>query len=411
LRTAAQIGDSTIAWLDFGFIHNGFASDIVAFDRASVTVTRLTSDGQANQAPAISPDGKVITWEDCQGNNLGNPIGCDIWSATGGGGNWTLHQLTSGAGAGVFCVQPDTDGQIVVYACNRLGTFSIYWQPAGGGPEQVLSFFPGNGSTFPAVSRGVISFVGAEGEGINSNIFVFDTSTSNLFQVVNNPSENDEFSDISVTPDGKVRVVWQVQGIGINAFTFSLTVDESGISNLVGQLLNAGCIDNAGIAAALTSKLSAAQAAGDTQTAINILTALKKQIQAQSGKHVATSCTMAGEALNPVTVLLDEVQRLIDSLRVSITPAPITGSVVDATGVGVAGATVSIVDSVGNTVATAVTDITGFYFFATTGVLTSGANYTLAVSGLPAGFSTVTPLNQPFPWQGMAAAFSDFVLN
>jgi hypothetical protein len=110
-------------------------------------------------------------------------------------------------------------------------------------------------------------------------------------------------------------------------------------------------------------------------------------------------------------VLLDEVQRLIDSLRVSITPAPITGSVVDATGVGVAGATVSIVDAVGNTVATAVTDITGFYFFATTGVLTSGANYTLTVSGLPAGFSTVTPLNQPFQWQGMADTFSDFVLN
>jgi hypothetical protein len=48
-RQAAQIGDSTIAWQDFGFINNGLDSDIAAYDRASGTVTRLTSDGQSNQ--------------------------------------------------------------------------------------------------------------------------------------------------------------------------------------------------------------------------------------------------------------------------------------------------------------------------------------------------------------------------
>jgi hypothetical protein len=62
-------------------------------------------------------------------------------------------------------------------------------------------------------------------------------------------------------------------------------------------------------------------------------------------------------------------------------------------------------------VATATTDITGFYFLATTGVLTPGANYTIAVSGLPAGFANVTPPNQPFTWQGSAIAFGNFSLN
>ena len=62
-------------------------------------------------------------------------------------------------------------------------------------------------------------------------------------------------------------------------------------------------------------------------------------------------------------------------------------------------------------VATATTDITGFYFLATTGVLTPGASYTIALTGLPGGFANVTPPNQAFTWQGSAIAFGNFVVN
>jgi len=176
-------------------------------------------------------------------------------------------------------------------------------------------------------------------------------------------------------------------------------------------MLNAGCIDNAGIANALTSKLSAAQSAGNVQTAINTLTALKNQIQAQAGKHVHTACSIGGVAFNPVTVLLLDVQALIDSLRVSLIPDPVTGYVADASGMGLAGATVSILDAGGGIVASATTDITGFYFLATTGVLTPGAAYSIAVTGLPGGFGNVTPQNQGFTWQGNAIGFGNFVVN
>ncbi len=193
----------------------------------------------------------------------------------------------------------------------------------------------------------------------------------------------------------------------------SVTSTTNSITNLIGDLQAAGCVDN--IANALTSKLAAAQAAigaGNIQTAINTLTALKNQINAQAGKHIATSCTIGGAAFNPVTVLLLDVQGLIDSLRVSLTPDPIIGYVVDRNGVGVAGATVSIVDGNGSPVAMAVTDITGFYFIATTGgVLTPGATYTLQLGGLPAGFLAATPASQPFTWRGSALALSNFVLN
>jgi len=151
--------------------------------------------------------------------------------------------------------------------------------------------------------------------------------------------------------------------------------------------------------------------AGNFQTAINTLTALKNQLLAQSSKHIATSCAIAGVTFNPVTVLLNDVQGLIDSLRVSTIADPVIGSVVNSSGMGVAGATLSILDAGGNTVATATTDITGFYFFPTTGVLTAGSSYTVQVSAFPAGFTTSTPPSQTFTWQGAMVVLSDFLLN
>ncbi len=194
--------------------------------------------------------------------------------------------------------------------------------------------------------------------------------------------------------------------------TLTITATATSAANLVGDLLTGGCIDNGGIANALTSKLSAAQAASSIQTAINTLSALKNQISAQAGKHIAPVCTMAGVTFNPPPTLLQDVQGIIDSLRVSTIADPITGYVVNVSGAGVPGATLSILDAGGNTVAMASTDITGYYFFATTGVLIPGSNYTVAVTGLPAGFVTSTPSASPaFMWAGTGMMIGNFVLN
>jgi len=102
------------------------------------------------------------------------------------------------------------------------------------------------------------------------------------------------------------------------AVTITINVTCSGITNVIEPLLTAGCIDNSGIANALTSKLSAAQAAisaGDTKAAVNILSAFIHQVQAQSGKHIATSCSVGGETIDPTAELISEVTALIDSLK------------------------------------------------------------------------------------------------
>jgi len=219
----------------------------------------------------------------------------------------------------------------------------------------------------------------------------------------------------SVTPSTFTLTVTGSSASNTHSTTVDVTVtaDSSSITNVIGNLLSAGCIDNSGIGNALTSKLSAAQAAisaGDIQTAINIQTALKSQLQAQSGKHIMVSCTINLVTFNSAAALIADVQSLIDSLKVGITPNPVTGYVVNSSGLGLSGATVSIV-SAGNTVATATTDITGFYFFPTTGVLSPGSTYTVAVVALPAGFTTSTPAFQTFMWGGTAIMLSNFLLS
>jgi Carboxypeptidase regulatory-like domain len=218
----------------------------------------------------------------------------------------------------------------------------------------------------------------------------------------------------SVTPSTNLGTVTGTSGLLSHTTPASVTViaTTAGITNVIGELLAGGCIDNAGIANALTSKLSAAQSAvggGQIQTAINILTAFKNQVQAQAGKHIATSCTIGGVTFYPVTVLLTDAQSLIDSLRTTLSADPITGFVVDSTGAGVAGATVSLLNSASNTVIeTATTDITGFYYFAKTSTLTMNLNCTVQVTGL-AGFTASTPA-QTFTWVGTRMAFN-FSLN
>src|SRR5713226_7883929 len=186
------------------------------------------------------------------------------------------------------------------------------------------------------------------------------------------------------------------------ALSVTVTVSSPAISDVIGQMLVVVCVDNAGVANALTSKLTAEQGAiagGHPKTAINILSAFIDQVHAQSGKHISVSCTIGGVTFDAALVLITDARSLMDSIAVSATPNPITGSVHTAAGSGVAEAIVTLTDSTGATLATATTDITGFYFFATTGVLTPGSTYTVTVT-VPIGLAAASPDSQTFIWSG-----------
>jgi len=160
-----------------------------------------------------------------------------------------------------------------------------------------------------------------------------------------------------VTPTTFTVTVTGTAGSVSHSTTVSVTViaSSSGISAVLGQMLASGCLNSTGVENALTAKISAEQAAstaGNTKTAINILTAFIDQVRAQSGKHILSSCTIGGLTLDPAAVLINDARSLINSLAVSATPNPITGSVLRSAGVGISGATVTLQDSTGTILAT-----------------------------------------------------------
>jgi hypothetical protein len=184
----------------------------------------------------------------------------------------------------------------------------------------------------------------------------------------------------SVTPPANGSDSSTILTVGISS-----SATTSGMATIIANLLAAGCIDNAGIANALTSKLSAAQmdiGSGQIRTAINVLMALRDQVQAQAGKHLAASCTTkfpivvegtvgrevrsasTNITYSPATVITTNVAGLITSLKASVSSAdPITGFVTDSTGNALQNVTVTILNSPANTPvpgATAMTDVTGF---------------------------------------------------
>jgi len=110
------------------------------------------------------------------------------------------------------------------------------------------------------------------------------------------------------------------------SFTVTVVATPAGISNVVDQLLAAGCIDNAGIANALKAKLAAAQnaiAAGNDQEAINILRAFIHEVQAQDSKHLLAACTINGVTFSPAAILIADAQSLIDSLTAAAAANPL----------------------------------------------------------------------------------------
>jgi hypothetical protein len=234
----------------------------------------------------------------------------------------------------------------------------------------------------------------------------------------------------SVVPGLYTFNVTGSSGTLFHSAAVSLTViaTPESVIDVIETLLEGGCIDSAGVSGAFTTKLAHAQAAiaaGDTQTAINVLTALLHQLRAQAGKHIEASCIVNGHTFDPGASLIAQVEALLASLGAGagaaasgggggLAPAnPIMGNVgAGASGnVEVAGATVSLINASKVVVAKVQTDVTGFYYFPGTRFLVGGANYTVKVTGLPRPYRKSTPASQTFTWRGTTVTASKFVLN
>jgi hypothetical protein len=222
--------------------------------------------------------------------------------------------------------------------------------------------------------------------------------------------------------------------VSVVAASFGTTPTTTSMATLIANLVASGCIDNPGIAKALTSKLAAAQAsinAGQLATAANTLTAFKNQVSAQTGKHIGTSCTMAFTLLvngtspdlnilhsaavnvsvtgfNAASALSAAATSLITLLTGVPNGDPITGFVLSGAQ-GQAGATLAIYHGANKVLTSSPSDVTGFYYFSNTNLLTKGTTYKIQILGFPVGFGNSSPAFVNFTWNGKGLAFNFMV--
>jgi hypothetical protein len=124
-----------------------------------------------------------------------------------------------------------------------------------------------------------------------------------------------------------------------------------------------------------------------------------------------TQSQIGGVTFSPASVLIADIRALMGNLKTSTTASPIAGYAVKANRLGLPNVTVTLLDSANAIVTAAKTDVTGFYFLPTTGVLPPGSNYTAKVTLFPPHLAVSSPASQPFTWTATAFELANFVLN
>ena len=195
-RLGSAIGGNTVAYVDFGLEANG---EVVVHDLITSTSVRITNDTNPDQSPSVSPDGNVVTWEHCN-SSLSN---CDIWQAVKSGAGWTVSVAADSANAEA---NPDTNGALVVYDSFRSANGDVFWRPVAGGAEVQLQLagFENN----PSIAGNFIAFESRPTLGATTDLFVYDLTSSRLYQITNTPLVTEQLNDITVLGNGYVRVVW-----------------------------------------------------------------------------------------------------------------------------------------------------------------------------------------------------------
>ena len=211
VREFPAIGGRTVAWVDY--TADPSHPQIVVENLDTQQVTALTQDTTLlNLEPSVSADGSVVAWAKCTGSFSG----CNAWDAVlGSGGSWTIHQLTSDNATEL----PHSDGQIVAYDSTRNGEQDIYWQPVSGGAEQNIAF-PGPDKN-PHISGNLIVFdhFDTTASTPNWDVYAYSLATQTLYRITDTLT-NETLSDVSVTPDGVARVVWNVLESDYNVYAF-----------------------------------------------------------------------------------------------------------------------------------------------------------------------------------------------
>ena len=203
IGTATQVGATALGGDTVAFV-NGSPGEIWAGSIANpgAPLTNISASGDNDVSPAVAPAGNVITWSSCSG------FSCSVMKSTRSGGVWSSPSVVRAAPAS----NPDTDGTNIVF--DSAG--DVFFQAVGGGADTqiVLSGIERN----PSISGGVIAFESATSAGLAADLFVYQISTNTVFRVTDTPFTDETLNDITVLPNGDVRVVWAADDDSSQAF-------------------------------------------------------------------------------------------------------------------------------------------------------------------------------------------------
>jgi hypothetical protein len=220
------LGSDTVAFVNSA-INDG---DIVVgkISDPGAPLVNLSNSWRIDTSPAVSPLGDGVVWASCERGTTD----CDVMKSVRSGGIWGAAQFVSDTTGREH--NPDTDGFDVTYDSNRagpLGGGGIFFQLLSGGWEFQLEL---DGlQRNPSISGGVIAFEHKAPGATAWDVYVYSIATNTVFQVTNTPVNSEILSDVSVLPDGRVRVVWATDDDffsaehNIYARTFSLPAGDT----------------------------------------------------------------------------------------------------------------------------------------------------------------------------------------
>jgi len=214
-RVDAAIGGRTVAWRELAPGSTTLAK-IVVYDLDTAVAAALTDDTEVNRDPAVSPDGGVVAFMRCETATTG----CDVYASTRyADGTWTQPQQITGAEGEDR--EPDTNGEFLTWSSDAAGDFDIFWAMTDGTVVRALHI--DGQQTNPNMAGSLIAFESVGVDDTSADLFVWDLSTSTLYQVTDTPAVSEVLNDISVAADGSVRVV-HVQADGISAGSMDVFV-------------------------------------------------------------------------------------------------------------------------------------------------------------------------------------------
>jgi Tol biopolymer transport system component len=199
-RSVGALGNTTLAFTDV----SSLPTRVFVVDISGGAPIQLSSGTGSAQIPAVAPSGNVVVWEQCPFTILN----CDIMRSVRSGGVWGPAEPVANSATPEG--NADTDGTWIVYdrqiLTPSLTGQQIYFKPVASGTETQLEI--AGFQSKPSISSGVIAFESRSHPVFPGDIFIYVIATNTMYQVTNTPLVDDQLSDISVLPNGDIRVVW-----------------------------------------------------------------------------------------------------------------------------------------------------------------------------------------------------------